>query len=319
MTIKQIVITGVAGFIGSNLSEKLLTLGYRITGIDNFDDFYSKSTKIANLQNSLTHENFRFLEGDICDIGLFDKLAGFGNYDLIIHLAAKAGVRPSLVNPVGYYNVNVGGTLRILEFMRVSQIRNLIFASSSSVYGENRKVPFAEIDIVDFPISPYAATKKSGELLCYTYHNLYKMNISCLRFFTVYGPRQRPDLAIHKFTDLIVAGKPIPVYGDGNTLRDYTYIDDILDGIVKSIQKLSGYQIYNLGESRVISLNEMIRTLEEKLQMKALLKRMPIQQGDVHKTYADISKAKKELGYNPSWSFEDGIEEFIRWKLNRRQ
>lgn len=315
MSPKSVLITGVAGFIGSHLSERLLRRDIEVVGIDNYDDFYSQYIKLENLRYSLSHEKFKFIQGDISDASIYNEIMKLQDVDLVIHLAAKAGVRPSLADPVSYFNVNLGGTLRLLEFMKAQNIGDIIFASSSSVYGNNIKVPFSESDIVDFPISPYAATKKAGELLCYTYHHLFDMDVSCLRFFTVYGPRQRPDLAIHKFTDMILAGKEIPVYGDGKTLRDYTYIDDIVDGVMRAIYNLSGYNVYNLGESKVISLNEMIQTLEDKLNIKAKIKRMEMQPGDVLKTYADISKAKKELGYDPKWSFEAGVEEFVKWKL----
>ncbi len=232
---------------------------------------------------------------------------------MVAHLAAKAGVRSSIKNPEIYFDVNVRGTLNILEAMRKNNVRKLIFTSSSSVYGNNKKVPFSESDVVDKPISPYAASKKAAELLCHTYHHLHGFDIFCLRLFTVYGPRQRPDLAIHKFAKLIMEGKPIPFFGDGSTERDYTYIEDIINGIMGAIKNLKGYDIFNLGESKTISLIELVHTLEKLLGKKAIIDYLPTQPGDVTKTYADISKTKQQLGYNPSTIIEDGIEKFINW------
>ena len=308
-----ILVTGGAGFIGSSLVDRLLSVGHAVLAIDNYDDFYDRSIKEKNIQNALYSASFKLIEGDIRNENLLSEL--FRNYriDLVTHLAAKAGVRPSIKNPEIYFDVNVRGTLNILEAMRKNNVRKLIFTSSSSVYGNNKKVPFSESDIVDNPISPYAASKKAGELLCHTYHHLHGFDIFCLRLFTVYGPRQRPDLAIHKFAKLIMEGKPIPFFGDGSTERDYTYIEDIVDGIMRAIKNLKGYDIFNLGESKTISLIELVHTLEKLLGKKAIIDYLPTQPGDVTKTYADISKTKQLLGYNPSTIIEEGIEKFINW------
>lgn len=255
---------------------------------------------------------FKLIEGDIrnadCVKGVFKN-----GFDFIVHLAAKAGVRPSIEDPCGYADVNINGTLVMLESAKQFNIKKFIFASSSSVYGNNRKVPFSETDNVDNPISPYAATKKAGELICYTYHNLYKLDISCLRFFTVYGPRQRPDLAIHKFAKLIVGGKPVPMFGDGSMMRDFTYIDDIIDGVAAAIDKCSGYEIFNLGESRPVRLDDLIKEIEKALGKKAEIQRLPLQPGDVEKTFADVSKAKKILGYSPKTEISTGLNKFADW------
>ncbi len=307
------LITGFAGFIGSHLTEKLLATKNFVVGVDNFDPFYDRSIKEKNISNFVNNKNLFFYESDINDKESLKKIFNENKIDIVIHLAAKAGVRPSIADPIGYYNTNVLGTLNILEAMKESGCKKMIFASSSSVYGNNKKIPFSEDDSVDNPISPYAATKKVGELLCHTYHHLYDFDIFCLRFFTAYGPRQRPDLAIHKFAKLIIDGKPIPFYGDGSTERDYTYIDDIIDGIIGAMSNLKGYDIFNLGESRTITLSHMVETLENNIGKKAILNKLPLQPGDVERTFADISKAKNRLGYNPKYSFEDGISNFIDW------
>lgn len=309
------MITGGAGFIGSHLADRLLKTGHQIICIDNFDPFYPEMIKLKNIKSALMSQHFSLLKIDIRDLQKLEMCFNANEIDLVIHLAAKAGIRPSIADPKEYYDVNVIGTLNLLETMRKYDVKKMIFASSSSVYGINSRKTFSETDNVDFPISPYAATKKAGELLCYTYHHLYDFDIFCLRFFTVYGARQRPDLAIHKFTDRILNNQPIDIYGDGTSSRDYTYIDDIINGIVFSIEKLKGYEIINLGESRTISLNKMVETLEKFLKRKAIKNLLPLQPGDVISTCADILKAKELLGYSPKWKFEDGIQEFIKWKL----
>ena len=315
MNIRTILVTGGCGFIGSNLVDKLLELGFKVICLDNFDDFYPKEIKIRNISHASGNNNFTLFEGDINKKQDIDACFKLGEIDIVVHLAAKAGVRPSIDDPLICYNNNVLGTLNLLEGMRKNNVTKLIFASSSSVYGNNKIVPFSESDNVDSPISPYAASKKSGELICYTYHHLYNFDIFCLRFFTVYGPRQRPDLAIHKFTNLVLKDKAIPYYGDGLTARDYTYIDDIVDGILASIHNLKGYSIFNLGESRTITLKKMIEVLEIELDKKIKINELPKQAGDVDITYADIAKANKILGYRPKWTFEKGMELFIKWKL----
>lgn len=315
----RILITGAAGFIGSHLGEKLLALGHSIIGIDNFDPFYSKKIKEANLKQLNSSRKFSFYEKDIRNKLSLEDVFESNKIEIVIHLAAKAGVRPSIDHIGEYYDVNITGTLNLLEAMRKNGVSKFIFASSSSVYGNNAKVPFSEIDSVDFPISPYAATKKSGELLCHVYNHLYQFDISCLRFFTVFGPRQRPDLAIHKFTRLIDLNKPIPVFGDGSTSRDYTYIDDIIEGILCAINKLGGFNIYNIGESRVVTLNELILMIENKLNKKAIVDKYPMQAGDVKQTFSDITKAKKEIGYDPKYNLEVGIQKFVIWYIENKE
>lgn len=314
----KILITGIAGFIGSSLGERLISDGHSIIGIDNFDLFYPKSFKQRNLVNLNSNTEFTFYDADIRNKPLINRIFIDHKIDMVVHLAAKAGVRPSIENPGEYYDVNVSGTLNILQCMKENFVSKLIFASSSSVYGSNIKVPFSETDSVDNPISPYAATKKSGELLCHVYSHLFGFDITCLRFFTVFGPRQRPDLAIHKFTHLIETNKPIPVFGDGSTARDYTYIDDITEGIACAIQNLKGYNIYNLGESKVIKLFELIQIIENAIGKKALIDRHPLQPGDVMITYADISKARSEIGYNPKFDIRIGIEKFVNWYIGNK-
>jgi UDP-glucuronate 4-epimerase len=306
------LVTGAAGFIGSHLSERLLAEGWSVVAVDNFDDFYDPRIKRRNIEGCLKDKNFQLVEADIRDSAAMDKAIGNG-IEIVVHLAARAGVRPSIAQPLFYADVNVNGTVVLLEAAKKHGTGKFIFGSSSSVYGNNKKVPFSEDDNVDFPISPYAATKRAAELICHTYHHLYDINMTCLRFFTVYGPRQRPDLAIHKFARLIEEGKPIPVYGDGTMMRDFTYIDDIIDGTVAAMQKCSGFNIYNLGESRPISVNDLIIEIEKALGKKAVKEYLPPQPGDVERTYADVTKAVKELGYNPRTKIEDGLAKFVTW------
>ncbi len=309
----NILITGVAGFVGSNLTEHLLNQNHKIIGVDNFDEFYSKEIKTRNLNNFIKSKKFSFYEEDILNFTILSQIIQKESPELIIHLAAKAGVRPSILDPQGYFNVNVMGTLNVLEAMRISGIKKMIFASSSSVYGNCKVVPFSESMNVDFPISPYATTKKAGELLCHTYHHLYSMDIFCLRFFTVYGPRQRPDLAIHKFTKALIEEKEIQLFGDGSTRRDYTHINDIIQGIDLSVKNCKGFQIINLGESQTISLNDLILLLEKATSKTAKLNYLPFQEGDVLQTHADISKAQNLLGYSPQYKLKNGIIDFVKW------
>ena len=308
----KVLITGAAGFIGSHLCERLLGDGCVILGVDNFDDFYDPQIKRSNIADCLENKNFEIVEGDIRDRAAMDEIVG-KDIDIIVHLAARAGVRPSIAQPLLYTDVNVNGTTVLLEAAKKQRIGKFIFASSSSIYGNNEKVPFSEEDNVDFPISPYAATKKAGELICHTYHHLYGISLTCLRFFTVYGPRQRPDLAIHKFAGLIEQGKAIPVYGDGTMSRDFTYIDDIIDGTVAAMEKCAGFNIYNLGESRPITVNDLVAEIEKTLGKKAIKEYAPPQPGDVERTYADVTKAINELGYNPQTKIEDGLAKFVTW------
>ena len=309
----RILITGAAGFIGSNLADDLLEKGFSVMGIDNFDPFYSREIKESNISAALKHRSFAFLEGDIRDAGFLDRCFSEFKPDTIVHLAAKAGVRPSIKDPASYFDVNVNGTLNLLEAMKRNSISRLLFASSSSVYGNNKKVPFAESDNVDFPVSPYAASKKAGELLCHTYNHLFNFDVFCLRFFTVYGPRQRCDLAINKFTKAILNGEPINLYGDGTTSRDYTHIKDIVQGIEKAMTNLQGFGIFNLGESDTISLSELVSLLEKNTGKKAQINYLPLQDGDVFQTFADISRSKRVLGYNPVVKIEDGIRNYVEW------
>ncbi|MCU0915792.1 MAG: GDP-mannose 4,6-dehydratase [Planctomycetes bacterium] len=306
------LVTGAAGFIGSHLSERLLRDGWTVTGVDNFDTFYDPRVKRSNVSGCQTNPHFRLIEADIRDRAALEKAIG-DDTDVIVHLAARAGVRPSIAEPGLYMDVNINGTVALLEIARQRHIGRFIFASSSSVYGNNQKVPFSEDDNVDFPISPYAATKKAGELICHTYHHLYGLAITCLRFFTVYGPRQRPDLAIHKFARLIEQGQPIPIFGDGTMMRDFTYIDDILNGVVAAIDHCTDYQVYNLGESQPISVNDLIAELENALGKKAVRKYLPVQPGDVERTYADVTKAEVQLGYQPSTDIRTGLSRFVAW------
>jgi len=311
----KVLVTGAAGFIGSHLAEKLLQQGHYVTGLDNFDPFYDPRIKEQNIKNAVASENFHIIRADIRDTSAVNNSLD-KSFDCIVHLAAKAGVRPSIRNPAEYADVNINGTVILLQAAQKYNIKKFIFGSSSSVYGNNKKVPFSEDDSVDHPISPYAATKKADELICHTYHHLYGIDVTCLRYFTVYGPRQRPDLAIHKFAKLILQDQPIPVYGDGSFKRDFTYIDDIIQGTLAAIEKCSGYKIYNLGESNTISVNQLIEILENYLGKKAKRENLPSQPGDVVQTCADVNKAKTELGYKPTTNINKGIEKFVDWLKN---
>ena len=308
----KVLVTGAAGFIGSHLCERLLVEGWQVLGVDNFDDFYDPKIKRRNIAGCLENENFELVEADIRDRAAMGDAVGSG-VERIVHLAARAGVRPSIDQPLLYADVNINGTGILLEAAKEQGIGKFIFASSSSVYGNNEKVPFSEDDNVDFPISPYAATKKACELICHTYHHLYGMSVTCLRYFTVYGPRQRPDLAIHKFARLIEQGKPISIYGDGTMSRDFTYIDDIIDGTVLAMEKCGGFHIYNLGESSAITVSELVVEIEKALGKKAIKEYVPPQPGDVERTYADVAKAVRELGYNPATEIQAGLEKFVTW------
>lgn len=309
----NILITGGAGFIGSHLSEKIIGLGHKVICIDNFNDYYDPVIKEHNLKDIIDNEDFILYRADILDRPAIQDIFSAHNIDMVIHLAARAGVRPSLSNAALYEKVNVEGTINLLESCRERSINRFIFASSSSVYGGNKKVPFSETDKVDFPVSPYAATKKSGELICYTYHHLYNISVFAFRFFTVYGPRQRPEMAIHKFTRKIFNGDPIEAYGDGSSSRDYTYIDDIINGIIGSLDLVSGYEIINLGNSYPVRLSDLVKLIEEKTGRKAIIKHAEPQPGDVFTTYADIEKAKKLIKYDPRTPIGKGLEYFMDW------
>lgn len=311
------LITGGAGFIGSSLADDLLEKNNRVVVIDNFCDFYDPQIKENNIKNALKNDNYKLYRGDIRDKKLLNKIFSENDIEVVVHLAAMAGVRPSIENPVLYQEVNCLGTQNILECMKEKRIMNLVMASSSSVYGNSKTVPFKETDIVDFAISPYAATKKANEVMTHVYHKLYNMNVIMLRFFTVYGPRQRPDLAINKFTRLMLEGKKIPMFGDGSTSRDYTYIGDIVDGIEKSVNyclnNSNVYEILNLGNSSPVSLKEMINIIGKCLNAVPDIEELPMQLGDVDRTYACIDKAKDMIGYNPQTPFEEGIKKFVKW------
>ncbi|HKO60522.1 MAG TPA: GDP-mannose 4,6-dehydratase [Pyrinomonadaceae bacterium] len=315
---KSILITGGAGFIGSHLVDKLLNEGeWQVTVVDDFNDFYDPSIKRANVAGHLKLQNYRLSEADIRQKAALERVFAETKFDCIVHLAARAGVRPSLDQPLLYSETNIEGTLNLLELAKQNDVKQFVFGSSSSVYGINAKVPFSEDDPIRQPISPYAATKAAGELICHTYTHLYGIRCVCLRFFTVYGPRQRPDLAIHKFARLISEGKPIPVFGDGTTRRDYTYIDDIIAGVRAAIDyDGSNYEVINLGESRTVELRELISLLEKELDLSANIDRQPLQPGDVPQTFADITRARQLLGYNPQTQIETGIKRFVEWFRN---
>jgi len=311
----KILVTGGAGFIGSHLCERLLKEGHTVICLDNFDDFYDPNIKMRHVEGIRKKfpGNFELVTGDIRNEGHLEEVFKKNKVVLVVHLAAKAGVRPSIAEPLVYQDVNVRGTVCLLEACKANHVPQVVFASSSSVYGENQRVPFSEKDLDLQPISPYGATKRAGELLGYTYHHLYGMDMACLRIFTAYGPRQRPDLAIHKFARLIDLGEKIPLYGDGSSKRDYTYIDDLIDGILAVIRNSKGYEIYNLGESQTTSLKELIGLIEETIGKKAHLEKLPSQPGDVSITYADISKARETLGYRPAVGMKEGIRRFVEW------
>lgn len=309
---ETILVTGAAGFIASHAAEAFLARGYDVVGVDNFCDFYARSWKEQNLK--AVGPKLKMEEADITDGPRMSALIQKVKPTAILHLAAMAGVRPSIERPAYYCKVNLEGTTNLLQAsVDAGSVKKFLFASSSSVYGNNPKVPFSEEDLVENPISPYAATKRAGELLCHTYWHLYKMPISCLRFFTVYGPRQRPDLAIHKFARLIDAGKPIPVFGDGSTSRDYTFIADIVAGILGALDHCDRYRIYNLGGSDPVTLSTLISELEKALNKKAILDHKPSQPGDVERTFADVSRSKAELGYSPQTPLPVGLKVFVQW------
>lgn len=312
---KNVLITGGAGFIGSHLVDQLLNEGdWRVTVVDDFNDFYDPAIKRANTETNRANSSYQLYEADIRDAQALAEVFRESNFDVIVHLAARAGVRPSLQQPLLYAQTNIEGTLNLLELAREHEIEQFVFGSSSSVYGINAKVPFGEDDPIRQPISPYAATKAAGELLCHTYSHLYGIRSVCLRFFTVYGPRQRPDLAIHKFAQLMTRGKPIPVFGDGSTRRDYTYIDDIIAGVRAAMDySATEYEVINLGESRTVELRELISLLEKELGIEAKINRQPLQPGDVPQTFADVAKARRLLDYNPHTQIEDGIKQFVEW------
>ncbi len=315
-TASTVLVTGAAGFIGSHLTDHLLTDGATVVGMDNFCDFYDPAIKRANIADAASHDRFTLVEADIRDrdavTGAFEK----HRPDAVIHLAAMAGVRPSIERPDYYTQVNLNGTVNLLDAAVAGGVKRFVFASSSSVYGNNPKAPFAETDPVDHPISPYAATKKAGELIAHTYWHLHQLPVVCARLFTVYGPRQRPDLAIGKFLKLVAAGQPIPMFGDGSTSRDYTYVDDIVAGLLACLDRSDpqrGFGIYNLGGSDPVSLKAMIQTIEKVTGQTAKIEPMPMQPGDVNRTWADLTRSEADLGYRPATRLADGIARQWAW------
>jgi len=310
----RVLVTGGAGFIGSHLAEKLLAAGHEVAILDDFNDFYDPAIKQANIAGIA--RDMRVHHVDLCDSAAVRNVLGSENFDAIAHLAARAGVRPSIAQPQLYYHTNVHGTLHLLEAARATGVERFIFASSSSVYGISKTVPFSERQHLTQTISPYAATKIAGEFLCSTFSHLYNIRVVALRYFTVYGPRQRPDLAIHQFTRKIYAGKPIDQFGDGTTRRDYTYIDDIIQGTMAALEYDGAlFEIFNLGENQTIQLKDLIAAIENALGKKAKINRLPEQPGDVPRTCADISKAEKLLGYKPTTPLKEGLPRFIDWFL----
>lgn len=312
---ERVLVTGAVGFIGGHTCRALLECGHDVLGLDNFDPFYDRSIKEAALAELRQERGFSFVEGDIRDGPLLAEL--LEGVDVVVHLAARAGVRPSIEDPALYSSVNVEGTARLLEGCRARSVRRFVFGSSSSVYGDTTEAPFPEHAPALDPVSPYAATKRAGELLCRVYHHLYGLRIASLRFFTVYGARQRPDLAIHRFTRLLAAGQPIQQFGDGSSERDYTHVDDILRGVLGAVGWTAddepAYEVFNLGESRTIRLDHLIRLIADALGVAAKIEYLPMQPGDVKRTYADISKARAVLGYDPRVAIEDGIAQFVTW------
>jgi UDP-glucuronate 4-epimerase len=310
---KKVLLTGAAGFIGSHVAEALLARGDEVVGLDNFEAFYSPNVKRRNVRAALADNRYTLVEGDLKSAAAVGRVFGEHSFDAVIHLAARAGVRPSLLDPVGYSETNVSGTALLLEAARGHGVGHFVFASSSSVYGARSVAPFRESDPVDDPVSPYAATKRAGEILAGTFHHLYGLPVTCLRFFTVYGPRQRPDMAIHRFTRLIYQGGEVEVYGDGRSERDYTFVDDVVDGVLRALDRPRGYRIYNLGTNRTIPLMTLIELISAGLNRAPRIVRLPNQPGDVPMTCADITQAQSELGYDPATKLDDGIATFIDW------
>jgi len=310
---KRILLTGAAGFIGSHVAEALLARGDEVLGLDNFEAFYSPDVKRRNVLASLAHPRYELIEGDLRSAATVERAFGTGPFDAVVHLGARAGVRPSLLDPVGYSETNVSATALLLEAARRGDAGHFVFASSSSVYGARSVAPFRESDSVEEPVSPYAATKRAGEILASTFHHLYGLPVTCLRFFTVYGPRQRPDMAIHRFTRLIDQGQEIELYGDGSSERDYTFIDDVVDGVVRALDRPRGYRIFNLGTNRTIPLMSLIELISAGLDREPRIVTVPNQPGDVPLTYADITLAQSELGYAPATKLDDGVTAFIDW------
>ena len=310
---KTIFVTGACGFIGTHLCEALLKRGDLVVGLDNFDDYYDPAIKRRNQSILKQYPGFQLHEGDLREPGRVEKILDQTAFDVVVHLAARAGVRPSIKNPLLYYDVNINATVRLLEAMKNRGLKKLVFASSSSVYGNSQNIPFSEDHRVDAPVSPYAATKKAGEELCYTYHHLYDFDVYALRFFTVYGPRQRPEMAISLFARKIATQTPVLFYGDGTTRRDYTHISDILAGVVKAIDRVRGFEICNIGGSATISLGDLVTEIEGIVGKKAILDRQPFQPGEVFQTYADTTRARSLLDYSPQMKIQDGLRDYWNW------
>lgn len=315
---QRVLVTGASGFIGSTLSDFLLAQGREVVGLDSFDPFYAEEDKLRNLEGALANPSFRLVRGDIRDAGGIGKLHAEWRFDGVVHLAGLAGVRPSLERPAVYADVNVNGTAVMLEQAVRHGVPRMVFASSSSVYGEREDGPFREVDPVERPISPYAATKRAGELIAHTFHHAHGIGVICARIFTAYGPRQRPDLAIRKFADRMLRGEPIPVFGDGSAVRDFTFVQDLVRGLVAALDTDLGFRILNFGGGRTVSVLEVVRTLERELGVKAVIDWLPRQTGDVSRTWADISAARDALGYAPATPFEEGIARFVSWLRSSR-
>ena len=313
MTGMRVLLTGGAGFIGSHVASALVDRGDRVVVIDNFDTYYDPMTKRQNLGSLLSNPLLSLSEGDIRDDADLDRAFDTMQYDAVIHLAARAGVRPSISNPEIYDSVNIVGTTKLLQHMRRHSVPQLVFGSSSSVYGSTSEVPFTEEKPADRPSSPYAATKRAGELACYAFHELYGTDVTCLRFFTVYGPRQRPEMAIHRFTRLIASDQEVTIFGDGSARRDFTYIDDIVSGVLAALDRPNGYRIYNLGTTATTKLLDLVQNIAEVLGQPAHIRYEDPQPGDVPITFADISRAQRELGFQPKTSLEEGLNRFVEW------
>ncbi len=314
----RVLVTGGAGFIGSHLAERLLDRGDGVVVLDNFDAFYDPAIKRRNVAAAAGHPAYELVEGDIRDDAALERLFAAQRFDAVVHLAARAGVRPSIAEPALYTSVNLDGTTRLLEACRRHGVTRFVFGSSSSVYGNNKKVPFSEDDPVDHPISPYAATKKAGEVLCHAHHHLFGIRVACLRFFTVYGPRQRPEMAIHKFARLLAEGAEIDQYGDGSSARDYTYVADIIDGILRALDRCAGYHVWNLGGSRTITLRELIEKIAAGLGVPLRVRVLEAQPGDVDRTWADVSRVRRELQWSPRVDLDEGLALFLDW-LNKER
>lgn len=315
---RRVVITGAAGFIGSHLTERCLRRGDVVLGIDNFCDYYDPAIKERNISVAVQNPSFTLARTDIRDVEAIDAIFRRFRPTHVVHLAAMAGVRPSIERPSYYTDVNMNGTVAVLNAAARSRVRQFLFASSSSVYGNNKKTPFAESDPVDYPISPYAASKRAGELFCHSYAHLHNMPVACLRFFTVFGPRQRPDLAISKFLRLAALGEPLPVFGDGSTSRDYTYVDDIVDGIAAAMDYIEdGFDIFNIGGNTPITLAGLLETIQRVIGRELLIDRKPMQPGDVNRTWADLTKSESTFGYMPQTTTETGIKNQWHWYLEQ--